>query len=292
MVLEEFPRAATCEHCHGEVFAEWSASPHAKAYTNAHFREATDEYRFNACLGCHAPEPMVTNDRPSVRSIYRDEGVTCVSCHLEEGKLSGPIDPTSMVPPHPVDANQSKYRDSRFCGRCHEGTLLEWNAVEMENKPSCQQCHMPPKKRKLTQASGTIGKLFVAFEEEILQKRHTFATVPEQLESPPYEVKMINDTETLRLTILNHLPHSLPPGDFGIRIIILKAFKVDLSGNALPIGEYELIKELGSAIPPRSSVGWELPIPADARSILIRMVRQGPGGLETKILMETEVFVR
>jgi len=31
MVVEEFPRASACGHCHIEIFDEWSASPHAKA---------------------------------------------------------------------------------------------------------------------------------------------------------------------------------------------------------------------------------------------------------------------
>lgn len=287
-IVEEFPRATACEHCHIEVFNEWSASSHAKAYTSIPFREATDGYRFAACLGCHTPEPALVSGAPVARTVYQDEGVTCVSCHLEEGKLSGPISSTGMISPHPVEVNSDQYRDSNFCGRCHEGTFAEWNGVEMEDKPSCQQCHMPPKKRKMTQATGMLSKIFVAFEEDVLQKRHTFAAVPEELESTPYSVKITHYAETVTLTVMNHLPHSLPSGDFGVRIIALKVSIVNSKGEVIPIGERELVMELGTAIPPQSLLEWKLAISTDARSIHVRMIRIGHEGIGTKVLIETE----
>ena len=79
-----------------------------------------------------------------------EDGVTCVSCHLEEGKLSGPNDPTGLVAPHPVRVTGARYRESRFCGRCHEGT----------------------------QATGGLSELFVSFEHAAPQKRHAFDPAP------------------------------------------------------------------------------------------------------------------
>jgi hypothetical protein len=291
MVSEEFPRASACGHCHIDIFDEWSASPHARAYTSLRYREATDGYRFSACLGCHAPEPALTDIPPSPRATYRDEGVTCVSCHLEEGRLSGPIRPSGMVSPHPIDVDSDQYRHSRFCGRCHEGTFAEWSTVEMEDKPSCQKCHMPQKRRKITQPAGTLSKLFVSFEKNVMQKRHTFATVPEALENQPYSVKAAQDAKTVTLAVTNHLPHSLPPGDFGMRIVLLKVFIVAAKGKTTLLGKRELIRELGSAIPPLSSLVWKLILPADARSLRVEMVRSGHEDEEISTLMETEIIL-
>ena len=54
---ESFPRAEACGACHVDIYREWTASPHAHAFTTQSFRDATDNYRFERCLGllcaCH-----------------------------------------------------------------------------------------------------------------------------------------------------------------------------------------------------------------------------------------------
>ncbi len=291
MVVQEFPRASTCGHCHIDIFNEWSASPHAEAYTNPRYREATDEYRFTECLGCHTPEPAVSNITPSHRAIYRDEGVTCISCHLEEGKLSGPLSPTGMVTPHPVGVDADQYRDSRFCGRCHEGTFAEWGTVTMKDKRTCQQCHMPEQIRKITQPAGTLSRFLVSFEKNVVQKRHTFAAIPGELEIKPYSLEIRYHKEKATITATNNLPHSLPAGDFGIRINVLSVSIVDAKGDHTAIAERELIKDLGSAIPPQSSVEWEVAIPPEAREICVRMTRRGYENIDTHELMQTVILL-
>ncbi len=59
VVSNTFPRAKECGKCHVDIYQEWSESDHARAYTNPHFRSATNDYSFEHCLGCHAPEPTV-----------------------------------------------------------------------------------------------------------------------------------------------------------------------------------------------------------------------------------------
>lgn len=291
MIVEEFPRASSCRHCHIEIFDEWSKSSHATAYSSPQFREATDDYRFVECLGCHTPVPTLTSGPPPARTVDREEGVTCVSCHLEEGRLSGPLDPTGMVSPHPIEVSSDRYRDSRFCGRCHEGTYSEWSDVAMEDKLTCQQCHMPQRRGKVTQATSALSQVLVAFEDNVLQRGHGFATIPTGLDTPPCSLEVTRGASAVTLKVTNHLPHSLPPGDFGMRIIVLTVAAVDMRGNSIPLGERELVGELGSAIPPRSSLAWELAIPPDVSALRIQMLRSSYEGVDAHALIATEIIL-
>ena len=272
-VSGSFPQAETCGHCHSSIYDEWRESPHAHAFSNEAFRKATSDYRFEACLACHAPEPQYTKGRPTARNHLREEGVTCVSCHLEEGSISGPIAPTGMVAPHPVDVTSDRYRNSRFCGRCHEGTYGEWMEAPANPKQTCQDCHMPSVTRKMTQSSDLPSKVIVSFEEEVPQKRHIFLPVPSELDSPPFSARLVRSAAGVKAVIHNQLPHAVPTGDFGVRMVSLEAFALDVNGKATPLQKRELTRKLGSEIPAGGTLNWDLPVPSGCRAIEIRMVR-------------------
>ena len=84
LVSNTFPGAKDCGKCHVEIYHEWSESDHAHAYTNPHFRAATDDYRFESCLSCHAPEPTTDGStlppfgRPAVRKGSPASPVTSI----------------------------------------------------------------------------------------------------------------------------------------------------------------------------------------------------------------------
>ncbi len=271
-VSDTFPPAKDCGKCHVEIYDEWSTSDHAHAYTNPQFHEATDDYAFGDCLSCHAPEPRLTAARPAVRTSGREEGVTCVSCHLEEGVLSGPLKPTGKVHPHPIGVRPEVYYDSGICGRCHEGTMAQWNAAPSE-KSGCQQCHMEPARRKVTQATGGVSNLLVAMEKEIPVRRHGFR-IPPDSQSLGYLVLSVGRSDTdVAITVENRCPHDLPTGDFGFRAVVLEVFARDERGGASPVGRWELTRELGTAIESHGSRTWTLPVPEDAvltRAVLTR----------------------
>ena len=97
----------------------------------------------------------------------REEGVTCVSCHLEQGVLSGPLEPTGKVHPHPIGVRPEVYYEQRHLRpmpRGHDGPVECRSGSE---KRTCQQCHMEPVTRKVTQATGGISNLLVAMEKEV-----------------------------------------------------------------------------------------------------------------------------
>jgi hypothetical protein len=296
-VVISFPRAAECGTCHVEIHREWAGSPHAAAYTNPRFRAATDDYSFSECLGCHAPEPTLTREMPGVRDVCREEGVTCVSCHLEEAKLCGPFETSGIVAPHPVGVDPDRYTDSRFCGRCHEGTLEEWQAAGREGKRSCQECHMPAVTRKLTQATDTVSSLIVAFEDERASKRHTFVRTPRDVEPSPITCELVTSGGRTLLRLHNDLPHSLPPGDFGVRIVTVEALALSREGaasgggDAAPelLGRWELVRETGTHAPPGASREWPFALPSGCRVVLVRVFRAGRDGAGEELLLKCEV---
>lgn len=262
-VQTSIPTATDCAGCHVEIAHEWKSSPHAAAWTSAGFRWATDDYRFTACLPCHAPPPLWSADTPSAaRAGAREEGVTCVSCHLEPAttdapaSMAGPLPPTGMVSPHPVTVRTERYRDAGFCGRCHEGTYRQWRQAAGDDKPSCPQCHMPALRRKMTQATGGISGLFVAMEKSEIERRHTFDPLPRSLPSPPVTVSASRQGEQVELVLHNRLPHALPAGEFGFRVCLLRV--EDETGQ---VGQRELSAHGGSALPP----GAELRLRLDRR---------------------------
>ncbi len=284
-----YPKASSCEHCHIDIYNEWVDSPHAKAFTSSTFRMATHNYSFTDCLGCHAPEPTLSAIQPETRTIFREEGVTCTSCHLEEGKMVGPLKPTGMLVPHPVNVDNNRYRDSQFCGRCHEGTFKEWSGIKAENKHNCQDCHMPPVKRKMTQSEKFYSNLIVAMEEESAQKKHTFAVYCKLADTAPFHITVNREGEFFKLTLENNIPHALPTGDFGIRIITVDILAVQTNEEVIRIKRFELIKEIHTAIKPNGSANWTFSLPITTKAVRCVISRSHMNSGESEDLYQTEV---
>ena len=288
-VTEEFPRAKQCGKCHVEIYREWSASDHATAYVNPHYRQMTDDYTFDECLSCHLPSPTVSDQPPTTRYIHRVEGVTCVSCHLEQGKLSGPIEPTGKIAPHPIGVRPEFYNNSIVCGRCHEGTFAEWKSIESPGKKSCQHCHMSPVKRKVTQGTGGLSNVIVSFEKEAALKRHDFAILSAVQQEPPVSFEVQRSGSDIVLVIKNKLPHELPTGDFGYRILLLELFAVDSQGNQSALEKCELSKELGNAIPPEGTNSWQLQVQSNTKAIRVHLVRRSYEEEQVLDLVDIEI---
>jgi hypothetical protein len=267
-----FPTARECGQCHVDIYREWSESDHAHAYTNPHFRSATNDYSFESCLSCHAPEPVRTDHTPARRATGREEGVTCVTCHLDQGELCGPLEPTGKVRPHPIRVRPEVYHRSGLCGRCHEGALAQWESVHAE-KQACPQCHMEAVTRKVTQATGGISNVLVALEKPVPQRRHTFRILAEAPSRRSIGLTIAPAGDALEVQVENHLPHDLPTGDFGFRIVTLEVFGIDAGGKSSRAGSWELAGESATAIPAQGTRTWSLDIGhgfQTARAVLTR----------------------
>ncbi|MFC1637113.1 cytochrome c3 family protein [Planctomycetota bacterium] len=288
-VTEQFPRAKQCGKCHVEIYREWSVSDHAEAYVNPHYRQMTDDYAFGDCLSCHVPQPTVSDQPPTARSMHLAEGITCVSCHLEEGKLSGPIEPTGKIAPHPIGVRPEFYNDSIVCGVCHEGTYTEWKSVESNDKKTCQDCHMSPVRRKVTQGTGGFSNVIVSLEKETELKRHDFAVLTTGQEGPSVSFEVQRSGSDIELVFKNNLPHALPTGDFGYRVLVLKISAIDARGNEVSLKQREFAKELDNAILAKGTVRLHLDTPPKTRAIRIHLVRQSYKEDQVLDLMDIEI---
>jgi hypothetical protein len=285
---DQFAHAKDCGKCHVAVYNEWSQSDHAKAFVNPRFRDATSGYAFENCMGCHAPGPGVTDKVPTARTAGRQDGVTCVSCHLKGDKLAGPITPTGAIKPHPIEVDEKFYRSSAICGGCHEGTMREWNSVKADKK-TCQQCHMQSVTREVTQATGGFSNIIVAFEKEQILRRHDFSVPADNVPGKIITVKAKRDGTMLKIQITNNLPHNLPTGDFGFRVLELQVITADELNREMVLGKRELVPELSSAIRPHDTLTWNVEIPRDTVKASIRLKRRSYEEQDNIVLASVEI---
>jgi hypothetical protein len=131
------------------------------------------------CLSCHAP--LSHNDELRTQqarlSLPAPLSITCDFCHKISQVVGNPVQPTlddlvlqlppagskllfgpiqdaTFVDDEPEFSYSTAFRDSRFCGACHNGgsaglqvytTYSEWyESVFRRNRVECQSCHMRP----------------------------------------------------------------------------------------------------------------------------------------------------
>lgn len=177
--------ARECGRCHAEIYREWSGSMHAQAWTDPYFQvdfQYDDSQQI--CLNCHTPlvnqqeyRVLGFRDREKLRPILepnptfdpalRDEGVTCVICHLREGKIAGPFETDAA--PHPVVTDPEMTSGLKVCARCHVVSGTRWDTFyrippcgtvaeikERGQDPDCIGCHMPAITRPV--AEGEVAR--------------------------------------------------------------------------------------------------------------------------------------
>lgn len=300
------PTAAECGGCHVAIYEEWRASKHAEAYTNGKFREQTFDHRIEACLPCHIPETVFLKGKPvRSRHFYREEGVTCIACHLVEGEHHGPFFPAAFTP-HGAQADPDFYFDAALCGTCHQGTYETWSrSRELDPEcRTCQECHMARVRRKITQATGLGSSIIVALHDEHDLRKHTFDAriLPEEV---PVEVRIravesapftAGRSAAYEVTVENRLPHAIPTGSYGYRRAVLLVEWAGLEAGQSPGLVREFYRDLDTHLKPGEActvtlTAEEPAVLEKAAGIRVRLerVRQG-GGEVSMILDETVAF--
>ncbi len=220
------PKAADCSSCHVEQFREWSGSPHALAYQNAAFQEAYNEQGGEECLGCHAPLEIRQADAVG-RLFNREEGVTCISCHLSDGRMHGPHKSSALFQPHPVQEEDDFYLGVEICAGCHGETYDEYRVLAAKKEVrSCLECHASTRQRTASQGTHFFSNLLVAFEDEVETRSHlisldTMVAVPGSVLLAVRPLPAGAEARAVEVVIANNVPHNLPTGTFGEKNIQL-----------------------------------------------------------------------
>lgn len=157
--------ARACGSCHQAVYDDWQTTRHRAAWDNAVFLDGLAREPLPRCVHCHAP--LVEQKReagplrarrptsPSASGLLH-EGVTCVVCHVRNGRVltAKSVTPDDGTPMHPITVEPA-LKDPAFCASCHQfgfsnsdalmqGTWSEWRAFNAGGgQGTCQSCHMP-----------------------------------------------------------------------------------------------------------------------------------------------------
>ena len=301
VVEEHYPPASKCGKCHVEIYKEWKKSDHAAGYSSESFRQATNDYAFQGCLGCHAPFSIHGPDEPLARNTSRNEGVTCVSCHIDQGVLTGPLDPTAAIVPHNVRVEKQFFKTSGLCGACHQGTFQEWKRADIKDKKNCQDCHMPEVTRKVTQATGFASRIFVSMEERHELRRHTFdyGSAALSADSKRAEEIVVFNVNWRResgrffaaVSVTNKLPHLIPTGDFGFRKGVLVMEGKTTQGGTAARETAEFFKEIKTALRPSAKRTFRFYLPGNVSRIELTLSRESDNG-SNQIIIAKKSFVR
>ena len=172
--------AKECGRCHVEIYQEWKASFHAKAWFDPQFQvEWAKDDSLWVCINCHTPlvnqqqylilgkqggdyfRP-VKKKNPVFDPELRDEGITCAACHVRDGAVLGPYG-NQKDSPHAVRKATPQELTHELCLTCHNVTDVlnptlvctfqtgeEWKSGPWARAgETCVTCHMPLIKRPL-----------------------------------------------------------------------------------------------------------------------------------------------
>ena len=233
---------SSCEQCHREIYAEWQASMHAKAWTDVmslsekaalekHEGEAgylsclpssisgslqpqEKVFKVSECSICHAPLPIQITGIgvfPSLRDENKEEGITCIACHQDyDGAQRGQFD---VQAPHKT-VKDKRYTSVELCFTCHgtcplgkQTQVEEWKESSYSKKGiTCQDCHMPKIDRRIAERGGS-GDLPVR-----KSGRHTWKGAhDEEMLRSAASIKVTIDKGKVIVKIINNgAGHSIP----------------------------------------------------------------------------------
>lgn len=265
---EESPMSEECRECHIDIYDEWSNSMHSKSYTSNAFKDSTNDYEFDFCLGCHVPETIfaqkknITEENPNnslielsgkeikPRDYKLEEGVNCHSCHLTiDCKLAGPH---SGIAPHPIEQKAELYLKSGLCGICHVDTYKEYQ-MHTDNEKTCQDCHMRSVKRKLIQ-----DEPWQKLHRRKDGKAHTFSRIDAKESNDKFIVlsfkDIVKENNQIKgiVEIENTMvSHSIPTGRYGYREVLLLINLKNNLGGIIQSKQESLFIEMETQLKPK-----------------------------------------
>jgi hypothetical protein len=144
--------------------------------------------------------------------------------------------------------------------------------------------------RKITQATGGISNVLVGMEKQAYQRRHTFGILGVKGVQGRITLAIEPAGDSLDVAVKNDLPHRLPTGDFGFRVVTLEVFGMDAGGRSIPVGSWELAGESSTAISPRETRVWHLRLDKDFKMVRAVLTRRSYDQ-DTLVLAQTQAEV-
>lgn len=240
--------ASQCGACHAEIYEEWKQSMHAQAWVDPLFQHDYDhQSRPYICTYCHTPvgqqrelivtglksiNPLVAKGIPNEAfdPKLQSEGVTCVGCHLREGKLRGPHPLDEADAPHPFVQDKT-LSTPETCKTCHAlgeplgsdlkrpilDTFAEWEEYKQKGgDKDCLDCHMPAVERP-TVAGGPVR----SGRRHIFQGGHSKEFVKTAISVRSLEASRVGKQIQGRLVLSNETGHRLPTAEPARRIEVI-----------------------------------------------------------------------
>lgn len=227
--------ASACGGCHADIAAEWRTSRMSSGWTDPLFQADYEEQgRIYACLYCHTPlveqretiatglaslSPVRAIEEPNPRydPALREEGVTCLACHLDGDAIAGPF--ATDLAPHRVK-HDPDFASADRCVGCHQadappfsrvsrpvadthGEWARWKSAT-GGTASCADCHMPAVTRSVAPGA-----------PERAGRRHTFAGAwdAEFVRSAVEVREFTRVGEQVTFTLVNLAGHNFPTAE-------------------------------------------------------------------------------
>ncbi|EKN89781.1 multiheme c-type cytochrome [Leptospira interrogans] len=224
-----FKGSESCKSCHKIIFENWQKSMHRQSFTNSFYQESHAKEPMSWCLNCHSPLlSKGENEKDHRKRILKEEGVSCIVCHVREEKILVAKKPEFNSLVHEY-LETPILKSSEFCASCHQfnfpankslteamhkefkysnlpmqNTYNEWKQSIWDDKKNCQSCHLFPKTKRSHSFPGghDLNYLSDAFNVQL---------------------QRISQREFVLIVSLNKTGHAFPTGDLfrALRIHVL-----------------------------------------------------------------------
>ena len=263
------PSIAACGGCHPDVWREWAQSLHARAWTNANVRSATNNFERKSCRPCHSPEPVLLSGldvRPNYRDHNQLDGVHCLSCHgLEDGVAAARTIEDAPCKPR----LEPRLLAAEMCWPCHEPTHQAFQEYETSDAAAtgvrCVDCHMQPTTERDGGTShgrshGPNGGMNADFVARALA----------------WSAELVEDS--LRVSLRNRTGHKFP-GEIPSRSLLVRVEYYDDEGLQLESPEPLVLRRAhkgesreDNRLRPDEERELSYALPAQAHSVELRIV--------------------
>ena len=210
----DVPSLVACGACHPQVYGEWAQSLHARAWTNANVRSATNDFAREDCRPCHSPLSVFETgfDRaPLFRDFNHEDGVHCLSCHgLADGVAAARTVADAPCRPR----REPRLLAADHCYPCHEPTHSAFQEYRQSRAfargKRCADCHMPERDDGSGRSHGPHGGLNPEFVARALR------------------ADCVREGDEIVLTLRNRTGHKFP-GEIPSRSLLVR---VEYGGDA------------------------------------------------------------